>query len=918
MQLYNGMQLKNGAKSEYNRMGTLTQPIQFLPRNKKDEDWAAWNIDWLEWQGMKQIRRNARRLMKNYKLAKGIIDKTDYIVEDNQEYAELIDILTKEDSTALELKFYPIIPNVINVLVSEFAKRNTRVTFRTVDEYSYNELLEQKRMMVEEKLLSDAQRKIALQMIEMGADMEDPEIQKALEPQALKDLPEIEQFFKKDYRSMLEEWAEHQMRVDNERFKMDELEERAFRDMLITDREFWHFKMNDDDFEVELWNPVITFYHKSPDVRYVSQGNWVGKVEMLTVADIIDKYGYLMNEEQLESLEAIFPTRAAGYPIGGQQNDGSYYDATKSHEWNSGQPGLAYRQFVSVWDEQYGKGGDIVEWIMSENEDYIDYRNTDMLRVATTYWKSQRRVGHLTKIDDQGNVLQDVVDEMYKITQKPLYDTTVFKNKTKDNLIAGEHIDWIWINEVWGGVKIGPNYPAYWGMNNYSPGGINPIYIGINTDKPGRVPFQFKGDATLYGCKLPVEGSVFSDRNTRSTSLVDLMKPFQIGYNIVNNQIADILVDELGTVIMLDQNALPRHSLGEDWGKNNLAKAYVAMKDFQMLPLDTSITNTENALNFQHYQVLNLEQTQRLASRVQLANYFKQQAFEVIGITPQRLGEQVEQATATGLRIAVSNSYAQTETYFINHCDYLMPRVHQMRTDLAQYYHSTKPSIRLQYITSADEKVNFEINGTSLMLRDFNIFSTTKANHRATLEQLKQMAIANNTTGASIYDLGNIIKAESIAEVSHILKSTEEKQTALRQQEMQQQQQMQQQAIQAQQQEQMMKLQFEQQESEKDRQKDILVAEIRAAGYGAMQDINKNEQSDFQDQMENIRKTEQFQQQMDVKRESNDIKRSMNQDMMNLKREELATKREQANKQLEIARTNKNRYDVEPPKNKEK
>ena len=916
MQLYNGMQLKNGAKSEYNRMGTLTQPIQFLPRNKKDEDWAAWNIDWLEWQGMKQIRRNARRLMKNYKLAKGIIDKTDYIVEDNQEYAELIDILTKEDSTALELKFYPIIPNVINVLVSEFAKRNTRVTFRTVDEYSYNELLEQKRMMVEEKLLSDAQRKIALQMIEMGADMEDPEIQKALQPQALKDLPEIEQFFKKDYRSMLEEWAEHQMRVDTERFKMDELEERAFRDMLITDREFWHFKMNDDDFEVELWNPVITFYHKSPDVRYVSQGNWVGKVEMLTVADIIDKYGYLMNEEQLESLEAIFPTRAAGYPIGGQQNDGSYYDATKSQEWNSGQPGLAYRQFVSVWDDQYGKGGDIVEWIMSENEDYIDYRNTDMLRVATTYWKSQRRVGHLTKIDDQGNVLQDVVDEMYKITQKPIYDTSVFKNKTKDNLIAGEHIDWIWINEVWGGVKIGPNYPAYWGMNNYSPGGINPIYIGINTDKPGRVPFQFKGDATLYGCKLPVEGSVFSDRNTRSTSLVDLMKPFQIGYNIVNNQIADILVDELGTVIMLDQNALPRHSLGEDWGKNNLAKAYVAMKDFQMLPLDTSITNTENALNFQHYQVLNLEQTQRLASRVQLANYFKQQAFEVIGITPQRLGEQVEQATATGLRIAVSNSYAQTETYFINHCDYLMPRVHQMRTDLAQYYHSTKPSIRLQYITSADEKVNFEINGTSLMLRDFNIFSTTKANHRATLEQLKQMAVANNTTGASIYDLGNIIKAESIAEVSHILKATEEKQTALRQQEMQQQQQMQQQAIQAQQQEQMMKLQFEQQESEKDRQKDILVAEIRAAGYGAMQDINKNEQSDFQDQMENIRKTEQFQQQMDVKRESNDIKRSMNQDMMNLKREELATKREQANKQLEIARTNKNRYDAEPPKNK--
>lgn len=914
MQLFNALQLKNGAKVEYNRMSTLTQPIQFLPRSEKNDDWTAHNLDWLEWQGMKQLRRNARRLSKNYKLAKGIIDRTDYIVEEDVEYAELIDVLTKEDQSALELKFYPIIPNVINVLVAEFAKRNTRVTFRAVDEISYNELLEQKRAMIEQKLLADAERKMVLSMIEQGADLEDPEIQKALAPENLKSLPEIEQYFKKDYRSMLEEWAEHQARVDEERFKMDELEERAFRDMLITDREFWHFKMNEDDYEVELWNPLVTFYHKSPDVRYISQGNWVGKIELITVADIIDKYGYLMTDDQLRSMEAIYPTRAAGYPLQGYQNDGSYYDATKSHEWNTNMPSLQYRQFMSVWEQNSTAGNDIVSYIMSESEDYVDYKNTDMLRVAHIYWKSQRKVGHLTKIDENGQVIQDVVDESYKITQKPIYDTTLFKNKNKENLLAGEHIDWIWINEVWGGVKIGPNYPAYFGMNNNA-GGINPIYIGINRSKPGRVPFQFKGDATLYGCKLPVEGSVFSDRNTKSTSLVDLMKPYQIGYNIVNNQIADILVDELGTVIMLDQNALPRHSLGEDWGKNNLAKAYVAMKNFQMLPLDTSITNTENALNFQHYQVLNLEQTQRLMSRTQLANYFKQQAFEVIGITPQRLGEQVEQATATGVRIAVSNSYAQTETYFINHCDYLMPRVHQMRTDLAQFYQSTKPSIRLQYITSTDEKVNFEINGTDLLLRDFNIFCTTKTNHRATLEQLKQLALTNNTAGASIYDLGNIMKAESISEVTHILKAAEEKQEAQRQQEMQQQQAMQEQALQAKSQEAMMKMQFEAQENEKDRQNDVVIAEIRAAGYGSAVDINQNLQSDYQDALKDIRKSDEFQQQMDLKKESAATQKAINNDKLSIERERLASQREIANKQLEIARVNKNKYD-KPEKGK--
>ncbi len=583
MKVLNAMQLKSGAKAEYNRMGSITQPIQFLPRKEKDEDWTAWNLDWLEWQGLKQIRRNARRLMKNYKLAKGIIDKTDYLVSEDNENRDLLETLTQEDFSALELKFYPIIPNVINVMVSEFAKRNTKVTFKAVDEFTYNELMEQKRQAVEQVLLSQAEQKLITNMIEMGVDPNDPEIQEKLQqqlaPENLKTLPEIEDFFTKNYRSMGEQWAQHQFKVDEERFKMDELEERAFRDMLITDREFWHFRMMDDDYDIELWNPVMTFYHKSPEVRYISQGNWVGKIEMMTVADVIDKYGYLMTQEQLESLEAIYPVRSAGYPLQGYQNDGSYYDATKGHDWNTNMPSLQYRQFVSMYDNFIYNGGDIVNWVMGESEDYKDMGMAFMLRTTTAYWKSQRKVGHLTKITESGEVIVDIIDEDYKITDKPIYNTALFKNKTKDNLIFGEHIEWIWINEVWGGVKIGPNHPSFWGMNN--PGGINPMYLGIDQNRIGKLRFQFKGDNTLYGCKLPVEGSVFSDRNTRSTAMVDLMKPFQIGYNIVNNQIADILVDELGTVILLDQNALPRHSLGEDWGKNNLAKAYVAMKNFQ-------------------------------------------------------------------------------------------------------------------------------------------------------------------------------------------------------------------------------------------------------------------------------------------------------------------------------------------------
>ena len=101
MQVLNAMQMKSGKKAEYNRMGSITQPLQFLPKKEKDAEWTAWNLDWLEWNGLKQIRRNARRLMKNYKLAKGTIDKTDYVVEADNEMRDIVDTLGQEDLTAL-------------------------------------------------------------------------------------------------------------------------------------------------------------------------------------------------------------------------------------------------------------------------------------------------------------------------------------------------------------------------------------------------------------------------------------------------------------------------------------------------------------------------------------------------------------------------------------------------------------------------------------------------------------------------------------------------------------------------------------------------------------------------------------------------------------------------------------------------
>jgi hypothetical protein len=206
--------------------------------------------------------------------------------------------------------------------------------------------------------------------------------------------------------------------------------------------------------------------------------------------------------------------------------------------------------------------------------------------------------------------------------------------------------------------------------------------------------------------------------------------------------------------------------------------------------------------------------------------------------------------------------------------------------------------------------MNFEMNGTDLLLRDLNIFCTTKTNSRAVMEQLKQLAINNNTTGASIYDLGNVIKSESIAELTGVLKAAEEKMLAQKQQEQQIQQQMQQELMASQEKQKQMDLQAQADRDDKMIQKDITVAEIRAAGYGSAVDINENKQSDYQDALEGIRKQENYQEQMNFKREQEVNKTSTNQQKLQLDREKLQAQKEIADKQLQIARENKNKYDV--------
>ena len=111
-------------------------------------------------------------------------------------------------------------------------------------------------------------------------------------------------------------------------------------------------------------------------------------------------------------------------------------------------------------------------------------------------------------------------------------------------------------------------------------------------------------------------------------------------------------------------------------------------------------------------------------------------------------------------------------------------------------------------------------------------------------------------------------------------------------------------------QEKSMALDHESQEAEKERRKDILVAEIRASGFGAMQDINENKQSDFRDAMDDMKATSEYQDTVNIQQTKETNRVNENSQKASLKREEMNLKRDLKNQDVQIARENKNQYDT--------
>ncbi len=126
----------------------------------------------------------------------------------------------------------------INELVGEISKRPDAFRVKAYDDDSKSEELEFKTQLLQDYVVSQAQKKILEKAAFDGVDITDDELQEKTLEQVKDELD--------NYTSVAEKWANHILTAEKAEFVLKEKSEDAFRDLLISSREFFLLGYNRD------------------------------------------------------------------------------------------------------------------------------------------------------------------------------------------------------------------------------------------------------------------------------------------------------------------------------------------------------------------------------------------------------------------------------------------------------------------------------------------------------------------------------------------------------------------------------------------------------------------------------------------------------------------------------------------------
>lgn len=708
-------------------------PDQFkTEKEKQDESWIKNTMDYFANKAYAEYVKNRDTFVKNYDLVKGILRPEDFYQE--PEVRSFTDMLTADLALPAYVKMYSIVTTPLNELVGEISKRPDAFRVKAFDDDSKAEELEYKTGILQEYVINTAKKHILEKAAIAGEEIDEEELQQMTMEQVQDELD--------SYTSVAEKWANHVLTANKADFVLKEKSEDAFRDMLISAREFYHIYEDNSKlgFNIEVANPKNTWFLTTPDRKYISdptgraQGAYAaGIVQVMELSEIIESIPDLTKDE-IDHLRSSLQD----------------YGLINVRESNLGNPDAIPGQDsvqYDTYDPLVLQTRMIIESEMKENNDGLkDFlgltSNVSSFGykyvVVRAYWISKKKIGKLIYLDEMGSEQSMLVDENYKSGTIP----------------TQQSLEWGWINQWYQGIKVGPDI------------------------------YHIKPYKLLNYC--PIIGLVHEVKNTEAKSLVDLMKPFQVLYNVCMNQLYKLLEKEVGKVYLTSIRHIPIPKDGD--AQDALDIWEMEARNRGVMFIDDSPENLKSPSSFNQFRDIDLTRTQEIQSRYNLAMQLKNECWELIGMSKQRLGSVSASESATGTNAAITQSYSQTEPLFVAH-EYVLGQLYQAIIDASLYVESAKPQSTISYITNDGESAFVQVNGTDLKFRDLKVFLTNRPEDKQMFNELRGLSQAVIQNGGSLHDVIELYSTNSVREMKKVFKTLKDRQEEMQNQQMQQKQQ---------------------------------------------------------------------------------------------------------------------------------
>lgn len=643
--------------------GFFNIPIQTLSYSEKVANKNAWGKRNVEaFIQLASFSNSSYKvyLKKLYDYYNGVIDQ--------QDYASFIQPYGVERTgSPTVIKNYPIIKPKIDLLRGEFAKRLDNFSVVVTNGDVTNRKLEEKNQKIKETV-----EQLFINILNQSG------VQTGVPTQEVKAPEYVVQEFESSYRDKRAILGQNAISYLKKYLRLEEKFDILFFDAL-TAGELYSFRdVISDEVVYEAVNPLDIDFDKDPDVQFVEDADWVCRRKYMTVSGIVD---YFQGDDPLTGTEIEDLERSA--PI--------------NAEW--------FIPFAQIQDRQ---------------QPFKSYGR--LLEVIHVVWKSRKKVGIVSFIDEFGKEQLIDVSEDYKPSE-------------------GQKVEWHWENEFWEGYRINKKY----------------------FKKVRPCPVQRGSLDNGSKAKGPYNGRVMSNRNSKNVSLVSLGVPFQVLYNGIHYRLEQAIAKMKDQMSILDINIIPKGWSTDKW-LDYLDITGIGFVDY----------NKEGVkFNAQHQTAIRLA-SDTIKYYMELLAFIKLEWDDVCGISKQRQGDISSTETVGGVERAVVQSSLVTEMYF-RLFDQFKEREYQALLDYSRlaWINGKKTSfVHPEY----GETVYLDIDPYEYSEAELGIFmsnSTKDAQKIQKLEQVAQAMIQNGTPGSTIAEL---LEQESFVEIKNALRKAEAKQ----------------------------------------------------------------------------------------------------------------------------------------------